>query len=305
VRVARLWQAGAVVDLEAASMFMATHARLLDRRRLDVLLHDARPEGALAALGAYRNAGGGYGWGLEPDLRDSGSQPGSALHAFEVFEDILPATTPRAVELCDWLASVSLPDGGLPFALPVKESAGCAPFWARADPTVSSLQITAVVTAIAHRVAAHDPAVAAHHWLTRATDYCRAAIEAMPDEPHALELTFALHFLDAVHDTDPEAAGLIARLGTHIPASGLVHVGGGLEEEMMRPLDFAPTPDRPVRALFAPEAIAAELDRLTALQRDDGGWPVDFASYSPAAALEWRGHMTVRALSILERNSGI
>jgi len=34
-------------------------------------------------------------------------------------------------------------------------------------------------------------------------------------------------------------------------------------------------------------------------------WPVDFASYSPAAALEWRGHMTVHALSILKRNSMI
>ena len=33
-----------------------------------------------------------------------------------------------------------------------------------------------------------------------------------------------------------------------------------------------------------------------------GGWAVDFASYSPAAALEWRGYMTVRAISILQRN---
>jgi hypothetical protein len=300
-----LWQDAPVVNLEAASDFMATHARLLDRRRLDVVLRDAAPGGALAALGAYRNSDGGYGWGLEADLRDTESQPGAALHAFEVFEDILPATTPLAVELCDWLASVSLPDGGLPFALPVNSSAGCAPFWARADPTVSSLQITAVVTAIAHRVAAHDPAVAGHHWLTRATEYGLLAIEAMGDDPHALELTFALQFLDAVHDIHSEAADLISRLGRHIPASGLVQVGGGLDEEMMRPLDFAPAPDRPVRTLFAPEAIAAELERLIDQQQDDGGWPVDFANYSPAAALEWRGHMTVRALSILKRNSMI
>jgi hypothetical protein len=81
-----------------------------------------------------------------------------------------------------------------------------------------------------------------------------------------------------------------------------VHVGGGLEDEMMRPLDFAPAPDRPVRSLFAPAAIEAELDRLAAQQRDDGGWPVGFASYSPAAELEWRGYMTVRALTILGRN---
>ena len=294
-----------MVRLDAATQFMATHARLLDRRRLDVVLHGAPPDGALATLSAYRNPDGGYGWGLEADLRATESQPGAALHAFEVFEDIIPATTPRAVELCDWLASVSLPDGGLPFALPVSDRVGCAPFWTQADPAVSSLQITAVVTAIAHRVAAHDPAVRGHHWLTGATQYCLAAVEAMVGDPHALELTFALQLLDAVHDTYPEAAALLARLGKHIPASGLVHVGGDLEEEMMRPLDFAPAPDRPVRRLFAPEAISAELKRLIDQQQDDGGWPVDFASYSPAAVLEWRGHMTVRALSILRRNSMI
>jgi hypothetical protein len=294
-----------MVDLDAASRFMAMHARLLDRRRFDVVLHDAPPEGALAALSPYRNTDGGYSWGLEPDLRDTQSQPGAALHAFEVFEDIIPATAPEAVELCDWLASISSPDGGLPFALPVSDGAGCAPFWVQADPSVSSLQITAVVTAIAHRVAANDPAIAGHHWLSRATDYCLAAIEAIGDEPHALALTFAVQLLDAVHGSYPEADGLIASLGKHIPPSGLVQVGGGLEDEMMRPLDFAPAPDRPVRRLFARETIAAELERLADQQQDDGGWPVDFANYSPAAALEWRGHMTVRAVSILKRNSVI
>jgi hypothetical protein len=259
----------------------------------------------LAALSAYRNPDGGYGWGLEPDLRATESQPGAALHAFEVLDDIIPATSPRAVELCDWLASVSLPDGGLPFALPVRDGAGCAPFWAQADPTVSSLQITAAVTAIAYRVAANDPAVAGHDWLTRATAYCLAAIEAMGDDPHALELAFAVQFLDAVHDAHPEAADLLARLGKHIPANGLVHVAGGLEEEVMRPLDFAPAPDRPARRLFVAEAISAELERLADQQQDDGGWPVDFANYSPAAVLEWRGHVTVGAVSILTRNSMI
>jgi hypothetical protein len=57
-----------------------------------------------------------------------------------------------------------------------------------------------------------------------------------------------------------------------------------------------------VRRLFAPETIAAELERLAGQQQADGGWRVDFASYSPAAELEWRGHMTVRALTILRRN---
>jgi hypothetical protein len=291
------------VDLSAAAAFMAAHARVLDRRRLQLLLDDGDSSAALAALDAYRNPDGGYGWGLEADLRAPESQPGAALHAFEVFEDVAPAVSPRAAELCDWLSSVSLPDGGLPFALPLADAAGCAPFWAYADPTVSSLQITAYVTATAHRVAARDPAVAGHPWLARATHYCLAAIQAIDRSPHALELTAALWLLDAVHDSYPEAPALLDRLGKHIPASGLLHVDGGTDEESMRPLDFAPAPDRPARTLISPQTISAELQRLAGQQQDDGGWPVDFANYSPAAALEWRGYMTVRAVSILKRNS--
>jgi hypothetical protein len=41
------------------------------------------------------------------------------------------------------------------------------------------------------------------------------------------------------------------------------------------------------------------LELLAVQQRPGGGWEVGFASYSPAAALEWRGHATVWALSVL------
>ncbi|XRQ15974.1 hypothetical protein ACN3XK_35395 [Actinomadura welshii] len=281
------------MDLDKASRFMATHARALDRRRFELLTGEGDREALLAALNAHRNPDGGYGHGLEPDLRSRTSQPGPALHAFEVFAELAPAAAPEAAALCDWLESVTLPDGGLPFALNVPDPAGCAPFWTGADPRASSLQITSVVAAMAQRVAVHDKAVAEHPWLDRATRYCLDTVRAK-EEWHALELAFALWLADAVHDTE-----VIALLGEHIPESGMVHVEGGLEDEMMRPLDFAPYPGRPSRALFSDGAVAGELQRLDEQQQDDGGWKVDFASYSPAAELEWRGYTTVRAVSIL------
>ncbi|MFI0412000.1 hypothetical protein [Actinomadura sp. 3N508] len=287
------------MDLDKASDFMATHARMLDRRRFELLTGEGDRDALLAALNAYRNPDGGYGHGLEPDLRSRTSQPGPALHAFEVFAELAPGTAPEAVALCDWLESVTLPDGGLPFGLHVPDPAGCAPFWAGADPETSSLQITAVVAAMAQRVGGHDKAVAAHPWLDRATRYCLGTVRA-GEELHALELAFALWLADAVRDTE-----IVDLLGKHIPPSGLVHVQGGLEDEMMRPLDFAPQPDRPARALFAPEVVAAELRRLDERQEDDGGWRVDFASYSPAAELEWRGYATVAAVAILTREAPI
>jgi hypothetical protein len=47
----------------------------------------------------------------------------------------------------------------------------------------------------------------------------------MHDDPHALELTFALQLVDAVHDTYSEAADLIARLGK-LQADGKIVVAG-------------------------------------------------------------------------------
>jgi len=290
------------IDLPAAVSFMAGHARTLDRRRLELVLGSGDSGAVLAALDAYRNPDGGYGWGLEPDLRAPESQPGGALHAFEALRDVAPATSPRAVELCDWLASVSLRDGGLAFALPVADDAATAPFWAEADPAVSSLQITSYVAAAAQQVAACDPAVAGHEWLERATRYCLDTIAALGAAPHAIVLNAAIGLLDAVYDTQPEAPALLQRLGAFIPADGRLAVAGGAESESLGALDLAPFPDRPARALVDADLIERELEHLVAEQQDDGGWRVDFASYSLAAELEWRGYATVHAVLVLRGN---
>lgn len=292
----------------AAASFLATHGRVLDRRRLAVLLAGADRgsllPGLLTALEAYRNPDGGYGWGLEPDLRSPDSQPAAAMHALEVLGEAVPVTTPHAVKLCDWLAAHTLPDGGLPLALPVANPAGCAPLWLHTDPSASSLQMTAQVAAGAQLLGQHQPAVADHPWLATATRYCLDAIRAIEARPHAYELMFALRFLDAVADRVPEGPDEIRRLGGHLRADGSMQVEGGAPDEVLRPFDLAPRPGRPSRELFSEEVITADLARLAGQQQPDGGWPVEFPSYSPAAAAEWRGYATVQAIAILRRHRG-
>jgi hypothetical protein len=190
----------------------------------------------------------------------------------------------------------------VPMALPLTVTAGSAPWWAGADPAASSLQITAITAAMAHRVARHDAAVAGHPWLERAAGYCLGAIDALDATPFAYVLAFSIHFLDAAHDRHPEAEALLRRLGAEIPSDGRLPVSGGAEDEMLHPLDIAPEPGRPARELFAPGVIEADLERLAGLQQDDGGWTVDYQRVSPAGALEWRGYATVRAIDILQRN---
>ena len=284
-------------DLDRIRDFVTADARLLDRRRLDLALGDGDPEAALAVLAGYRNADGGFGWALEPDLRAPGSQPVAALHAFEVFEEVAPATSPMAVGLLDWLDAVALDGGALPFAVPGGASAGSAPMWGSADTTSPSLHMTAVVLGIAHRVARHDAAVAAHPWMQRATAWATGEIAALDGPRHAIEFRYVLQLLDAL-----DARGELERLGAHLPADGIMPVAGGRPDEAMRPLDFSPEPGRPLRARLDPATVEADLDRLEAEQHDDGGWDVDWAHWSPAGGLEWRGWATVRAVRILRAN---
>ena len=285
-----------MVDLALATDFLTTHARVLERRRLERLLGRGGGDGVLAALSAYGNADGGYGWGLEPDLRVPGSQPAGALHAFEAMAEAGGGHAATVIALCDWLDRVTLPDGGLPFALPDDRPAGFAGPWSGVDPSVSSLHMTAAVCEQAHRL----PAAAGHPWLERATAFCVAALRAQDEPGGSYELKFSLALLDAIGAQED-----LERLAAHLPRSGVRGVAGGIEGEALRPLDFSPRPDRPLRALLAPEAIEADLDRLAAGQQDDGGWTIDFRSGSPAAALEWRGVFTVHAIATLQAHGRV
>jgi hypothetical protein len=290
---------GMTADIDRAAAFLAGNARVLERRRFDMLFADGSASDALAALDAYRNADGGYGWGLEPDLRTPNSQPVAALHAFEIFEEV-GTETEQARRLCDWLGSVTLADGGLPFALPATIPDGSAPFWVEVDPKASTLHMTCMLAGIAYRVGQHDRGVGDHPWLQIATEYSIREIRALDGSRGAHEFSFALQFLDAVHDAYPDAAAELRRLGKLVPASGTIPVSGGQPDEALRLLDLSPRPNRPLRELFDADVVAEALDRLAAGQQDDGGWTVDFLSTSAAGALEWRGYATVDALAVLQ-----
>lgn len=292
------------IDLDRARAFTTSHARILDRHRFGALVDDsdAARSSVIAGLDAYRNSDGGYGWGLEPDLRSPESQPGAALHAFEALAAAGPRPSPHTPGLLDWLDRVSLEDGGLPFALPIADTTACAPFWVGADPNESSLQITAAVAAQAHRAARHDAAIRAHPWLQRATAYCFEQIRQIERRPFAYVLSFSLQLLDVVASEDAQGRELLDRLVRFVPADGALPVDGGAEGETIH---VGSEPGLPLYDRLDPQSVSEEMDRLERSQLPDGGWPVDFTSYSAAAALEWRGHTTVNVVAALRAHGRV
>jgi hypothetical protein len=282
-----------MIDLEAAAEFVHLNARLIERRRFAYLFGDGPAEGVIAAVRAYRNGDGGFGQGLEPDLRDPESQPAAVMHAAEFLAEAGAGDDPMLVEACDWLLTVTRDDGGVPFVLPtVLESRSGGPWRQPADE--SSMIMTAEVAAMLHR------AGASHPWLERAGEWLWRNIPQLGADG-AYAWRFALDFLDVVPDAE-RAEAVLAEVGPRLLSSGLVTLDPDAHGEVHSPLDFSPWPDSRTRRLFDAPAIERDLDRLEAGQQDDGGWTFDWPAWSPRATLDWRGFVTVHALKVLRAN---
>jgi hypothetical protein len=282
-----------MIDLDAAAQFVHAHGRLLERRRFDHGFGGAPDADAvLRAVDAYRNADGGVGL-MEPDIRTPASQPSAVLYAFEVLEEIpeLDASALTSGAL-DWLQTITNADGGIPFVLPTAKGWPHAPWWAPQDDPPSSLLMTAGVTSVAYRLGLAD-----HPWTARATAFVWDALRDLQlSDPYAFR--YAVHFLDAVGDRE-RAEVELRRLRERMPADGVLKVEAGVEGETLSAIEVAPRPDHAGRALFPDALVEAQLDELEADQRDDGGWDFSWAAWNPAVAFEWRGMVTLAALTTL------
>jgi hypothetical protein len=279
-----------VIDLAAAAQFMAAHARAVDRRRFDLLTGSGSVAAVLRALRAYQNDDGGIGL-LEPDARPPDSQPSAALYAIGILDEIGAADDPLGPAILDWLQTVTGDDGGVPFVLPSAAAWPHAPWFAAPEDDASSLLMTAGLVAHALRLGL------AHPWVAGASAYCWDQIAALTLD-HGYTVRAALAFLDATPDR-PRAEAQLDAIAERLPPSGVLPVAGGVEGEVLGALDVAPRPDHAARRLFADDLVERELDALAAAQRDDGGWTFSWPAWNPAAALEWRGIVTIEALATL------
>ena len=277
--------------LAKARDFILRNARLLERRCFAAAFEGGPASAVVNALAAYRNADGGFGAALEPDKRDPASQPVDAQFALETMDTVGAFDRAMALKACDWLATVSTQEGGVPFALPSVNDFPHAPWWdCEANPP-ANLNPTAAILGmlLKHRVE--------HAWIAPASAFCWDGIAKIHrTEFHELMpvLAFLAHAPDRAR-ADRAMRDVLDRIAApggveHDPdAAGYVHL----------PLEWAPSPDSPCRKLFSDAAIDRHLKALAAKQQADGGWPIFWDPISPAVELEWRGIVTIRSLQTL------
>lgn len=278
--------------LESAQSFILSNARLLERRLFGFLFQSGKRQQVLSALLAYQNEDGGFGNALEPDKRTATSQPIDQEVALRVLDDI-GFEMPIALQICDFLETITTAEGGVPFVLSTVRNAPRAEWWnTEVDNPPASINPTASITGLLHKYNIHHP------WLDRATRFCWQHIEHL-QITSGHDFLCVMLFLEHVPDRE-RAERAFERISTQLLEGGHIAYDPHASGYVFTPLQYAPTPDDWCRRLFDDATIEAHLQAFAQKQLADGGWPISWPAVSPACELEYRGIVTIGALKTLK-----
>ena len=272
--------------------FLYRNGRLLEKHLLAYHFFGKPQFPVLRSLHAYQNPDGGFGNALEPDKRFPGSTPIDVATAFHILDEINGFTDPMVLRACDYLMTITTPEGGIPFTLPAVKTFPCAPWWATDDPNpVASINPTAEICGLLlkHQIE--------HPWLDKAIAYCWENID--PEQGGFHDLMPAVTFLAHAPGAS-RAEQLLTRIKQVIIEKELVAFDRKAGGYVQFPLDWAPTPNHPLRPIFSEQQIQDDLQYVRESQQEDGGWEINWEPVSTAVALEWRGIKTLRNLLILK-----
>ncbi|MFI6500758.1 hypothetical protein [Nonomuraea typhae] len=274
--------------LRDAETYLRLHARLLDRYRFEALFRGGDRQRALDVLRTYQNADGGFGNALEPDLRGAGSQPEPVEVAFHILDELDAFSDPMVTAACDYLVSVTAEDGGVPFVLPSVRETPRAPWWETPDNPPGNLVPTASIAGLLHKHGVEHP------WLGPATAFTWEAISRIKDETTPYTARAVVTFLELAPDRARAEAeydrlkdAILATVSLDPDTPGAAHF----------PLDFAPSPSR--LPWFESSVIERHLDALPGGRLPDGGWGINWTTWTPVVEHEWGGYLTVARLNTL------
>ncbi len=278
-------------SFEGAADFIWRNARMLEKYRFAYHFLDGPQSAVIACLRSYQNADGGFGNALEPDKRYPGSTPIDVATSFHILDEVGELADDLVLSACDFLQTITTPEGGVPFTLPAVKGFPHAPWWGtnEANPP-AAINPTAEICALLLKQGVQHP------WLEQAVPFCWQHIPSLPVSFH--NLMPAIHFLQYAPD-QPRAAAMLAKIKADILHEDLVAINRTLGGYVKFPLDWAPFPAHPLHNLFSDDEIQADLLALEAGQQADGGWAINWEPISSGVELEWRGILTLQSLLTL------
>lgn len=292
----------------AAQTYIMTSGRTLDRARFQVHFAGGDPAEVVDALAAFQNDDGGFGHGLEPDLRTPASSAIATSMALAIMREVdAPTRDPLVNAAVRYLLRTY--DGAehvWPIVPPAVEDAPHAPWWTYAESKTAfnGFRINPKASLLGHLYHFATKLDAVTSLLEVAGQSLLEDVAAIPDDELGMHDFLAL--LDLISTANvPDAlqrplTGKLRRATNILVATDPARWA----EYTLQPLQVAPAPDSLLASAIDQAAIEANLDYRIDEQTADGSWDLpwswDFVDARAWAQAEkdWKGFHAVNNLRI-------
>lgn len=291
---------------ERAARFMHEQARPLEKALYQYHFERGSRTNALAALVPYQNPDGGFGHGLEPDIRTPASSVIATITAFDILRRIrADEDTPGLPAALAYLVGAyDVERERWPIIPPEVEDAPHAPWWGYEDSEENFRHFwanpRASVVAYLQQFRRLSP-----------SPFTEGARQAVIDDlmrySQRMEMHDLMCFIDLL-ETDElpreDYESILDKLRRALPHSAELDVGQW-DGYGLQPIQAVYYPGSPLASVIDPEIIDANLDFLIERQQPDGSWAPNWswdfidAQAWATAEKEWRGILTLRTLKTL------
>lgn len=265
-----------------AREFFRENGRDIDRARFEYHFGDLTQAHMLGVLERYQNRDGGFGKGLEPDIKAPDSNPFAMMSALLIcFAANVPPDHELLLRAVSHLEQTQDEDGGWRFSPAVYEHE-LAPWfrgweWPSLSPTCQLGGLLRELGLGSERL--HSGVEGMFGRLARVEDLAHGEFYTV--------MPYAYYFLPEWEhpQRDLYLTGLLWWLIRHATAEKPLDAGHWFE--------YVRSPHTYTGGLMPSHVLAARLDELALEQADDGGWPSLYDDH-------WRGWITVQNLLVLQ-----
>lgn len=290
----------------AAVEWLQRNGRTLDRALFANIFQHGSTTAVLQELAAYQNADGGFGHGLEPDIRTPASSPLATTVAFGLLRRLHAAADHPLVRTGTGYYLSTYDAAGLrwPMAFADVEDAPHAPWWTFGDLERNfagfGLNPTAAVLGHLYDYPDYVPAGVRKALFA-------AVLQRAQSRPGAMEmhdLLCLIELADGRSLAPEQRAAIAAEVERALPAL-LLQDPAQWDGYGIKPLDIAPAPGARFAGCVARDLVEQQLDHWIATQQSDGAWPIPWswaeidASAWAQAQRDWQGQQIVMRLATL------
>ncbi len=284
--------------------YIFSNGRSLDQHLFAFHFEAGNAASVLAALAEFQNEDGGFGHGLEPDIRTPASSAIATSLALGILRKVdASAETEmvrRAVEYL--LGNFNAEKKVWVIVPPAVEDAPHAPWWTYETLGFGGFIINPFAALVGHLN--HYAKLVPSDFLAEIT---AVALSRLKENATNLGMFDFFCYQIMAKSTNIAAAQRSEIQSTLIDAAAkLVETDPQKwTDYVAMPLDVVSAPDSSLVTAVAPQAVQANLDYLVQTQLPDGSWPIpwswefiDAAAWAQAEK-DWKSHIAVRNLMIL------